>query len=96
LKSGLEEHHDVRYTTAAIEQAAELSDRHINDRYLPDKAIDVLDEVGAAQRILPKSKRKKKIGVSDVQSIVAKIARIPANTVNNTDKDNLKNLEKNL
>ena len=96
LKSGLEEHHDVRYTTAAIEQAAELSDRHINDRYLPDKAIDVLDEVGAAQRILPKSKRKKKIGVSDVQSIVAKIARIPAKTVNNTDKDNLKNLEKNL
>ena len=96
LKSGLEEHHDVRYTTGAIEQAAELSDRHINDRYLPDKAIDVLDEVGAAQRILPKSKRKKKIGVNDVQSIVAKIARIPAKTVNNTDKDNLKNLEKNL
>jgi ATP-dependent Clp protease ATP-binding subunit ClpA len=96
LKVGLETHHDVRYTAAALEQAAELADRHINDRYLPDKAIDVLDEVGAAQRILPKSKRKKMIGVTDVQNIVAKIARIPAKTVNNTDKDNLKNLEKNL
>jgi ATP-dependent Clp protease ATP-binding subunit ClpA len=96
LKAGLEAHHDVRYSTAALEQAAELADRHINDRYLPDKAIDVLDEVGAAQRILPKSKRKKKIGITDIQNIVAKIARIPAKTINNTDKDNLKNLEKNL
>ena len=96
LKSNLEEHHDVRYTQAAIDQAAELSDRHINDRYLPDKAIDVLDEVGAAQRIVAKSKRKKKIGVTEIQNIVAKIARIPAKTVNNTDKDNLRNLEKNL
>ena len=96
LKPSLEEHHGVRYTNAALEQAAELADRHINDRFLPDKAIDVLDEVGAAQRILPKSKRKKMIGVTDVQNIVAKIARIPAKTVNNTDKDNLKNIEKNL
>ena len=96
LKPSLEEHHDVRYTNAALEQAAELADRHINDRFLPDKAIDVLDEVGAAQRILPKSKRKKMIGVTDVQNIVAKIARIPAKTVNNTDKDNLKYIEKNL
>ncbi len=96
LKPSLEKHHDVRYTNAALEQAAELADRHINDRFLPDKAIDVLDEVGAAQRILPKSKRKKMIGVSDVQEIVAKIARIPAKTVNNTDKDNLRGLEKNL
>lgn len=96
LKSTLEEHHEIRYTSAAIEQAAELSDRHINDRYLPDKAIDVLDEVGAAQRILPKSKRKKMIGVTDVQNIVAKIARIPAKTVNNSDKENLKSLESNL
>ena len=96
LKVGLEEHHDVRYTIAAIEQAAELSDRYINDRFLPDKAIDVLDEVGAAQRILPKSKRKKMIGVNDIQAIVAKIARIPAKTVNDTDKDTLRNLEKNL
>ena len=96
LKSTLEEHHDIRYTSAAIEQAAELSDRHINDRYLPDKAIDVLDEVGAAQRILSKSKRKKMIGVTDVQNIVAKIARIPAKTVNNSDKENLKSLESNL
>ncbi len=96
LKANLEAHHEVRYTNAAIEQAAELASRHINDRYLPDKAIDVLDEVGAAQRILVKSKRKKMIGVSDIQQIVAKIARIPEKTVNNADKDNLKNLEKNL
>jgi len=96
LKPGLEEHHNVRYTNAALEQAAELADRHINDRFLPDKAIDVLDEVGAAQRILPKSKRKKMIGITDVQNIVAKIARIPAKTVNNTDKDNLRSLDANL
>jgi len=96
LKPGLEKHHEVRYSNAALEQAAELAARHINDRFLPDKAIDVLDEVGAAQRILPKSKRKKMIGVSDVQEIVAKIARIPEKTVNNTDKDNLRNLDKNL
>ncbi|RLA00048.1 MAG: ATP-dependent Clp protease ATP-binding subunit ClpA, partial [Gammaproteobacteria bacterium] len=96
LKPGLEKHHEVRYTNAALEQAAELADRHINDRFLPDKAIDVLDEVGAAQRILPKSKRKKMIGVTDVQNIVAKIARIPAKTINNADKDNLRSLESNL
>ena len=96
LKPGLEAHHNVRYTAAAIVQAAELAARHINDRYLPDKAIDVLDEVGAAQRILPKSRRKKMIGVADVQQIVAKIARIPAKTVSNADKDNLRNLEPNL
>ncbi|MDO7667663.1 MAG: ATP-dependent Clp protease ATP-binding subunit ClpA [Pseudomonadota bacterium] len=96
LKPGLEKHHDVRYSNAALEQAAELAARHINDRFLPDKAIDLLDEVGAAQRILPKSKRKKMIGVSDVQNIVAKIARIPAKTVNNTDKENLRSLDKNL
>lgn len=96
LKPGLEAHHNVRYTNAALKQAAELADRHINDRFLPDKAIDVLDEVGAAQRILPKSKRKKMIGVTDIQNIVAKIARIPAKTINSADKDNLLNLEKNL
>lgn len=96
LKPGLEEHHEVRYSNAALEAAAELAERHINDRFLPDKAIDVLDEVGAAQRILPKSKRKKMIGVNDVQNIVAKIARIPAKTVSNDDKDNLRNLDKNL
>ncbi len=96
LKSGLEQHHNVRYSNAAIEQAAELAARHINDRYLPDKAIDVLDEVGAAQRILPKSRRKKMIGVNDVQAIVAKIARIPEKTVNKADKDNLRKLEQNL
>ncbi|MCX4187720.1 ATP-dependent Clp protease ATP-binding subunit ClpA [Methylophaga sp. OBS4] len=96
LKPGLEEHHNVRYSNAAIAQAAELSHRHINDRFLPDKAIDVLDEVGAAQRIAPKSRRKKLIGVNDVQAIVAKIARIPAKTVSNADKDNLRKLENNL
>jgi len=96
LKPNLEEHHEVRYSNAALQQAAELASRHINDRFLPDKAIDVLDEVGAAQRLLPKSKRKKLIGVTDVQNIVAKIARIPAKTVNNSDKDNLRNLDKNL
>jgi len=96
LKPNLESHHHVRYSNAALEQAAELASRHINDRFLPDKAIDVLDEVGAAQRILPKSKRKKMIGVTDIQNIVAKIARIPTKTVNNADKDNLRNLEKNL
>ncbi|MCX4188904.1 ATP-dependent Clp protease ATP-binding subunit ClpA [Methylophaga sp. OBS3] len=96
LKPGLESHHNVRYSNAAIEQAAELAARHINDRYLPDKAIDVLDEVGAAQRLLPKSRRKKMIGVGDVQEIVAKIARIPTKTVSNADKDNLRNLEPNL
>ncbi|AFJ03598.1 ATP-dependent Clp protease ATP-binding subunit ClpA [Methylophaga frappieri] len=96
LKPGLEAHHNVRYSNAAIVQAAELSARHINDRYLPDKAIDVLDEVGAAQRILPKSRRKKMIGVGDVQQIVAKIARIPEKTVSKADRDSLQNLESNL
>jgi ATP-dependent Clp protease ATP-binding subunit ClpA len=96
LKPSLEAHHNVRYSAAAIEQAAELAHRHINDRYLPDKAIDVLDEVGAAQRIAPKSRRKKLIGVNDVQAIVAKIARIPEKTVSNADKDNLRKLEDNL
>ncbi len=96
LKNNLEQHHQVRYSLAALEQAAELSHRHINDRFLPDKAIDVLDEVGAAQRILPKSRRKKMIGVGDIQAIVAKIARIPAKTVSHSDKDNLRHLERNL
>ena len=96
LKSHLELHHDVRYTQAAIEQAATLSARHINDRFLPDKAIDVLDEVGAAQQILPKSRRKKMIGTKDVQQIVAKIARIPEATLDEADKANIQYLEKNL
>ncbi len=96
LKPGLEKHHNVRYSNAALVQAAELSSRHINDRYLPDKAIDVLDEVGAAQRILPKSRRKKLIGIGDVQQIVAKIARIPEKTVSKADKENLQTLDTNL
>ncbi len=96
LKPDLEAYHNVRYSSASLEQAVALADRHINDRFLPDKAIDILDEVGAAQRILPKSKRKKLIGVTDIEKIVSKIARIPARLVNNNDKDKLKNLEKNL
>ncbi len=81
---------------AALVEAAELGEQHINDRFLPDKAIDVLDEVGATQRILPKYKRKKIIGIKDVQNITAKIARIPAKIASNTDKDKLCNLDKNL
>ncbi len=87
---------NVEILPGALRLSADLSSRYIYDRFLPDKAIDVLDEVGAAQRILPKSKRKKMIGVNDIQAIVAKIARIPAKTVNDTDKDTLRNLEKNL
>src|SRR5438105_9891952 len=87
LKTRFEEHHGVKYAPAALTAAAELSARHINDRHLPDKAIDVIDEAGAAQRILPKSKQKKVIGKSDIEEIVAKIARIPAKNVT-TDERN--------
>lgn len=96
LKSRFEEHHEVRYTHQAIRSAAELSDRYINERYLPDKAVDVIDEAGANQRMQPPSKRKKTIGVRDVESIVSKIARIPAKAVSHDDKQHLRNLERNL
>jgi len=96
LKSRFEEHHDVRYTNQALRAAAELTDRYINDRHLPDKAIDIIDEAGASQQLLPPSKRKKTIGIHDVENIVAKIARIPPKTVTSTDKDVMKNLERNL
>ena len=96
LKQNLEAHHNVRYSHTSLEQAAELADRYINDRFLPDKAIDVLDEAGAAQRVLPKSKRKRMIGVTDVERIVAKIARIPTKLVSSSDKDKLKNIEQSL
>ena len=96
LKSRFEEHHDVRYTNQALRAAAELTDRYINDRHLPDKAIDIIDEAGASQRLLPPSKRKKTIGIHDVENIVARIARIPPKTVTATDKDVMKNLERNL
>lgn len=96
LKSRFEEHHQVRYTHQAIRSAAELAARYINDRHLPDKAIDVIDEAGAVQRLQPPSKRKKQIGVKEVEAVVAKIARIPPKTVSSSDKEVLQNLERNL
>ena len=96
LKSKFEEHHSVKYTKQALKTAAELTERYINDRQLPDKAIDVIDEAGAAQKLLAESKRKKTIGVNDIESIVAKIARIPSKTVSSNDKNTIKNLERNL
>ncbi len=96
LKTKYEAHHNVKYSPAAITAAAELSARHINDRHLPDKAIDVIDEAGAAQKILPKSKQKKIIGKSEIEEIVAKIARIPAKTVSTDDRNSLRTLDRDL
>ena len=96
LKSRFEEHHSVRYTHQALRSAAVLTDRYITDRHLPDKAIDIIDEAGASQRLVAPSRRKKTIGVNDIENIVAKVARIPPKTVNTTDKDVMKNLERNL
>lgn len=96
LKSKYEEYHGVRYTQAAISSAAVLSAKHINDRHLPDKAIGVIDEAGARMVMLPMSKRKKTIGQAEIESIVAKMARIPEKSVSATDKDLLRNLERNL
>jgi ATP-dependent Clp protease ATP-binding subunit ClpA len=96
LKSRFEEHHGVKYAVAALQAAAELSAKYINDRHLPDKAIDVIDEAGAAQRILPPSKRKKTITKTEVEEIVAKIARIPPANVSNDDRGKLKTLERDL
>ncbi len=96
LKSRFEEHHNVKYAVAALQAAAELSAKYINDRHLPDKAIDVIDEAGAAQRILPPSKRKKIISKTEVEEIVAKIARIPPANVSNDDRGKLKTLERDL
>jgi ATP-dependent Clp protease ATP-binding subunit ClpA len=96
LKSRFEDHHHLRYTDGALRAAAELSDRYITDRHLPDKAIDVIDEAGAAERLKSESKRKKSIGVLDVEKVVASIARIPAKSVNKDDKTVLSNLERNL
>lgn len=92
LKSRFEEHHGLRYTQGALKSAAELSAKYITDRFLPDKAIDVLDEAGAFQQLQPASKRKKTIGVVDVENTVAKIARIPAKSVSSSDKEQLRNL----
>lgn len=96
LKTRFEEHHGVRYQAGALTAAAELSARYINDRHLPDKAIDVIDEAGAAQRILPKSKQKRTIGKTEIEEIVSKIARIPPQTVNTDDRQVLAKLDRNL
>ncbi|MFI4923097.1 MAG: AAA family ATPase, partial [Burkholderiales bacterium] len=96
LKSRFESHHGVKYTAAALSSAAELSARYINDRHLPDKAIDVIDEAGAAQKILPKSKQKKVISKHEIEEIIAKIARIPPQTVSTDDRTALRNLDRDL
>jgi len=96
LKSRFEAHHGVKYTSAALTTAAELSARYINDRHLPDKAIDVIDEAGAAQRVLPKSKQKKTISIKEIEDIIAKIARIPPKNVSSDDRSALKTLERDL
>ncbi len=96
LKSRFEEHHNVKYTLQALRKATELASRYINDRHLPDKAIDVIDEAGAKRRLVPEKQRKKTIGIHDIENIVAKIARIPANTVSTNDLEMLKYLGRNL
>ncbi|HSW04539.1 ATP-dependent Clp protease ATP-binding subunit ClpA [Aquabacterium sp.] len=96
LKSRFEDHHNVKYALGALQAAAELSAKFINDRHLPDKAIDVIDEAGAAQRILPKSKQKKTITRNEVEEIVAKIARIPPASVSSDDRSKLKSLDRDL
>ena len=96
LKAKFEDHHSIRYTIGALKAAAILSSKHINDRYLPDKAIDVIDEAGAKQRLLPENRRKKTISEIDIEKIVASIARIPEKTVNVSDKTSLSKLEENL
>ncbi len=96
LKTRFEAHHSVKYTSSALTTAAELSARYINDRHLPDKAIDVIDEAGAAQRIAPKSKQKKIIGKGEIEEIIAKIARIPPRSVSTDDRSALANLERDL
>lgn len=96
LKSRFEEHHEVKYARQALRAAAELSARYITDRHLPDKAIDVIDEAGARQRLQPASKRKKTIGVNEVEQIIAKIARIPPKNVSLSDREMLQNLDRDL
>ncbi|WEF26727.1 ATP-dependent Clp protease ATP-binding subunit ClpA [Klebsiella aerogenes] len=92
LKPKYEAHHDVRYTAKAVRAAVELAVKYINDRHLPDKAIDVIDEAGARARLMPASKRKKTVNVADIESVVARIARIPEKSVSQSDRDTLKNL----
>ncbi len=96
LKGRFESHHGVKYTQHALRASAELTARHINDRRLPDKAIDIIDEAGASQQLLPPSRRKKVIGVQDIEGIVARVARIPPKTVSTSDKEVLRYLARNL
>ena len=96
LKSRFEEHHDLKFTNPALKAAAELSSKHINDRFLPDKAIDVIDEAGAYQRLQPAYKRKKTVGLADIELVISKIARIPAKSVSVSDKAQLQDLASNL
>jgi ATP-dependent Clp protease ATP-binding subunit ClpA len=96
LKTQFEAHHDLKYSDAALRAAAELADRYINDRHMPDKAIDVIDEAGASQRLKPADQRSTTIEVADVEDVVAKIARIPPRNVTSSDKDMLKNIERDL
>ena len=96
LRSRFEEHHDVRYNDEALQAAAELASRHINDRHLPDKAIDVIDEAGASIRLMPEAEREKVVSVERVQLIVAKMARIPPKSVSSSDRDVLSHLERDL
>ena len=96
LKTRFEEHHQVKYSPKALRAAAELADKYINDRHMPDKAIDVIDEAGAANQLLPQSKRKKTVSVGDVEIVVAKIARIPPRKVSSTDTEALRNLNRDL
>ncbi|MGB7478859.1 MAG: ATP-dependent Clp protease ATP-binding subunit ClpA [Burkholderiaceae bacterium] len=96
LKSRFEEHHGIKYSASALTSAAELAARFINDRHLPDKAIDVIDEAGAAQRILPKSKQKKTIGKAEIEEIISKIARIPPQSVNQDDRAKLQTIDRDL
>ena len=96
LREKFEDHHNLKYTNTALKAAADLSSKHITDRFLPDKAIDVIDEAGAFQRLQPKSRQKKTIGVTDIELIIAKIAQIPAKTVSSSDKSKLKGLDDQL
>jgi len=96
LKSRFEEHHELKYTVESLRVAAELAARHINDRFLPDKAIDVIDEAGAKQRLMPEADRRKLVDVAAIEEVIAQIARIPEKSVSTKDQDKLKNLEKNL
>jgi ATP-dependent Clp protease ATP-binding subunit ClpA len=96
LRSRFEEHHHVKYSTRALRTAAELADRYITDRHLPDKAVDVIDEAGASHRLLPASRRRKTVGVTDIEHVIAQMARIPEKTVSASDKETLRTLERDL